>query len=88
MGRRLDHLFKRAPQACYYLAFSGSFWGVALVHSFCNTVGLPSVSWWHDPSDPLHGRRWLLAAALIGGALCCIAVTPMIAQAHRGPCAI
>lgn len=76
-----------APQACYYLSFSGSFWGVALVHSFCNTNGLPRVSWWHDTHDPLHSRRKLLAAALVGGALCCIAATPAIARASRGPCA-
>jgi len=75
-------------QASYYLWHSGSFWGIVLVHSFCNTMGLPVVSWWWNRRDPLHAWRWPLAAALCLGAVVCVATTPALLAALSGPCAL
>lgn len=75
-------------QASYYLWYSGSFWGIVLVHSFCNTMGLPVVSWWWNRRDPLHAWRLPLAAALCLGAVVCVATTPALLAALSGPCAL
>ena len=51
-------------------------------------MGLPRVSWWLNRRDPLYAFRWLLAAALIGGVVGCIALTPLLMRVSHGPCAL
>ena len=72
----------------YYLSFGGSFIGIAIVHSFCNTMGLPSVMWLRRQKDPLHAHRWLLAGAFVAGIVACAGLTPALAHSLRGPCAL
>lgn len=53
--------------ASFILLRTGSTWAAVVSHMFCNHQGFPDVSFFSDVINPLHGRRYLLAAVYLVG---------------------